>query len=117
MKNLKLVYTTPDEATAQGKLAAFAEKWDAKYPKISKRWNEHWCELSTNFKYPEPVRRLIYTTNTIEGFNRQLHKVTKTKSVFPTDESFMKMLYLAMMDNTKKVDWKAQRLGSKRFLI
>ena len=107
MKDLKFVYTAPDEATAQAKLAEFAEKWDAKYPKISKSWNEHWCELSTYFKYPEPVRRLIYTTNTIEGFNRQLRKVTKSKSVFPTDESLMKMLYLAMMDITKK--WTGRR--------
>lgn len=107
MRDLKLVYAAPDEATAQIKLEEFAEKWDAKYPKISKSWNEHWCELSTYFKYPEPVRRLIYTTNTIEGFNRQLRKVTKAKSVFPTDESLMKMLYLAMIDITKK--WTGRR--------
>lgn len=107
MKDLKLVYAAPDEATAQAKLAEFGERWDAKYPKISKSWNEHWYELSTYFKYPEPVRRLIYTTNTIEGFNRQLRKVTKAKSVFPTDESLMKMLYLAMMDITKK--WTGRR--------
>ena len=107
MRDLKLVYAAPDEATAQAKLAEFGERWDAKYPKISRSWNEHWSELSTYFKYPEPVRRLIYTTNTIEGFNRQLRKVTKSKSVFPTDESLMKMLYLAMMDITKK--WTGRR--------
>ena len=59
------------------------------------------------FKYPEAIRRLIYTTNTIEGFNRQLRKVTKAKSVFPTDDSLLKMLYLAMMDITKK--WNGRR--------
>ena len=59
------------------------------------------------FKYPQEVRRLIYTTNTIEGFNRQLRKVTKSKSVFPTDDSLLKMLYLAMMDITKK--WTGRR--------
>ncbi len=107
MGDLKLVYMAPDEPTAQAKLVEFAEKWDAKYPKISKSWNEHWCELSTYFKYPEPVRRLIYTTNTIEGFNRQLRKVTKSKSVFPTDESLLKMLYLATIDITKK--WTGKR--------
>ena len=107
MKDLKLVYTAPDEPTGQAKLEDFAEKWDSKYPKISKSWREHWCELSAYFKYPEPVRRLIYTTNTIEGFNRQLRKVTKSKSVFPTDDSLMKMLYLAMMDITKK--WTGRR--------
>lgn len=107
MKDLKQVYSAPDEPTALAKLDEFAEKWDDKYPKISKSWKERWCELSTYFKYPEPVRRLIYTTNTIEGFNRQLRKVTKAKSVFPTDESLIKMLYLAMMDITKK--WTGKR--------
>ncbi|MGO5096823.1 transposase, partial [Agathobaculum sp. LCP25S3_E8] len=63
--------------------------------------------LSTYFKYPQEVRRLIYTTNAIEGFNRQLRKVTKAKSVFPTDDSLLKMLYLAMMDITKK--WTGRR--------
>ena len=63
--------------------------------------------LSTYFKYPQEVRRLIYTTNTIEGFNRQLRKVTKSKSVFPTADSLLKMLYLAMMDITKK--WTGRR--------
>ena len=76
-------------------------------PKISKSWRENWANLSTYFKYPQEVRRLIYTTNTIEGFNRQLRKVTKSKSVFPTDDSLLKMLYLAMMDITKK--WTGRR--------
>lgn len=58
--------------------------------------------MSTYFKYPQEVRRLIYTTNAIEGFNRQLRKVTKAKAVFPTDDSLLKMLYFAMMDITRK---------------
>ena len=70
-------------------------------------WRDNWPNLSTYFKYPQEVRRLIYTTNTIEGFNRQLRKVTKAKSVFPTDDSLLKMLYLAMMDITKK--WTGRR--------
>ena len=65
------------------------------------------ANLSTYFKYPQEVRRLIYTTNAIEGFNRQLRKVTKAKSVFPTDDSLLKMLYLAMIDITKK--WTGRR--------
>ena len=76
-------------------------------PKISQSWRDNWPNLSTYFKYPQEVRRLIYTTNTIEGFNRQLRKVTKAKSVFPTDDSLLKMLYLAMMDITKK--WTGRR--------
>lgn len=88
-------------------LDAFSERWDKKYPKISQSWRTNWANLSTYFKYPQEIRRLIYTTNTIEGFNRQLRKVTKSKSVFPTDDSLLKMLYLAMIDITKK--WTGRR--------
>jgi len=80
----------------------FDEKCSGKYPKIAKSWKNNWANLSTYFKYPEAVWRLIYTTNTIEGFNRQLRKVTKSKTVFPSDDSLLKMLYLATMDITKK---------------
>ena len=107
MADLKRVYTAPMEDGALGSLEDFGEKWDVKYPKISKSWRENWINLSTYFKYPEAVRRLIYTTNTIEGFNRQLRKVTKSKTVFPSDYSLLKMLYLAMMDITKK--WTGHR--------
>lgn len=107
MADLKLVYAAPDEKIALEYLGEFAAKWDAKYPKISKSWNENWANLSTYFKYPEAVRRIIYTTNAIEGFNRQLRKVTKSKTVFPSDESLLKMLYLAMIDITKK--WSGHR--------
>ena len=63
--------------TALNELELFKDKWDSKYPKIYKAWHDNWATLSTYFKYPEAVRRLIYTTNAIEGFNRQLRKVTK----------------------------------------
>jgi transposase-like protein len=65
-------------------------------------WRNHWDELSVFFKYPEEIRRMIYTTNAIESYNRQLRKVTKNRSIFPTDESLLKLLYLATMDITKK---------------
>ena len=107
MADLKAVYAAVDEQTALDALDIFAKHWDKKYPKISQSWRENWPNLSTYFKYPQEVRRLIYTTNTIEGFNRQLRKVTKSKSVFPTDDSLFKMLYLAMMDITKK--WTGRR--------
>ena len=80
-------------AAAKALLDTFAERWDKKYPKISLSWRENWPNLSTYFKYPQELRRLIYTANAIEGFNRQLRKVTKAKSVFPTDDSLFKMLY------------------------
>ena len=65
-------------------------------------WRNNWTQLSTYFKYPSEIRKLIYTTNSIENFNRQLRKVTKSKTIFPTDDALFKMLYLAMMDATKK---------------
>lgn len=107
MADLKMVYTAPTEEAALDALEAFAATWDSKYPKISKSWYDNWANLSTYFKFPQELRKLIYTTNTIEGFNRQLRKVTKTKSVFPTDDSLFKMLYLAMKDITKK--WTGRR--------
>ena len=112
MADLKAVYAAVDEASALDALDIFAETWDKKYPKISKSWRENWANLSTYFKYPVEVRRLIYTTNTIEGFNRQLRKVTKSKAVFPTDDSLFKMLYLAMIDITKKWTGRRQDWGT-----
>ena len=107
MAELKRVYTAVDEESAMNALDEFAEIWDSKYPKISKSWRDNWANLSTYFKFPQELRKLIYTTNAIEGFNRQLKKVTKAKSVFPTDDSLFKMLYLAMKDITKK--WTGRR--------
>ena len=83
-------------------LDTFSEHWDKKYPAFSQSWRENWANLSTYFKFPQGLRRLIYTTNAIERFNRQLRMVTKAKSVFPTDDSLFKILYLAMIDITKK---------------
>jgi len=82
-------------------LDSFDEKWSEKYPKIAKSWKDNWTNLSTYFKHPEAGRRLIYTNNTIEGFNRQLWKVTKSKMIFHSDDGLLKMLYLAMVDITK----------------
>lgn len=107
MADLKAVYAAVDEDAALMALDTFSEHWDKKYPTISQSWWANWANLSTYFKFPQELRRLIYTTNAIEGFNRQLRKVTKAKSVFPTDESLFKMLYLAMMDITKK--WNGRR--------
>jgi len=107
MADLKSVYKAPSEETALSQLEHFDAVWGKKYPKITVSWRKNWAELSTFFKYPEAVRKLIYTTNSIEGFNRQLRKVTKNKGVFPTDDSLFKMLYLATVDITKK--WTGRR--------
>jgi transposase-like protein len=107
MTDLKRVYTAPTEETAREELESFRNIWDSQYPKIYRSWSENWAILSTYFKYPEAVRHLIYTTNAIEGVNRQLRKVTKSKTIFPSDDSLLKMLYLATINITKK--WTGHR--------
>ena len=111
MSDLKQVYTAVDEPAALSQLHNFAEKWDGKYPKIFQSWESNWAKLATYFKYPKEIRKLIYTTNVIEGFNRQLRKVTKSKSVFPSDDALFKMLYLATIDITRKWTGKRQDWG------
>ncbi len=100
--DLKLVYTSVNEDAALQALSSLEEKWGDKYLLAIKSWRNNWEELSTFFKYPPEIRRIIYTTNAIEGYNRQLRKVTKTKTAFPTDEALLKILYLATMDISKK---------------
>ena len=102
VSDLKKVYraNTQDEAWEQ--LDAFDSKWGKKYPAAVKSWRDNWNELTSFFQYPYEMRSLIYTTNAIEGFNRQLRKVTKTRTVFPTDDSLFKLLFLAMRDITAK---------------
>lgn len=102
MVDLKLVYQAPTEEIALQQLESLDNKWGKKYPSTISSWRNNWAELSTYFKYPSELRKLIYTTNSIENFNRQLRKVTKSKTIFPTDDSLFKMLYLAMNDITAK---------------
>lgn len=112
--DLKPVYKAVDETQALEALSFLEEKWGEKYYIAIKPWKDHWNEIATMFKYPADIRRLIYTTNAIESFNRQLRKVTKSKSIFPTDESLLKMLYLANVDITKK--W-TQRIRNWSMII
>ena len=107
MADLKKVYGLADEETIVFELEQFSSKWDVEYPKISQSWQARWAELSTYFKYPQSVRTLIYITNSIENFNRQFRKATKSKAVFPNDDALLKMLYLAQVDITKK--WTGRR--------
>ncbi len=102
MADLKALYAAEEGTSAPKALGAFAQRWDKKHPEISIFWSDNWPDLGIYFKFPQEVRRLIYTANAIEGFNRQLRKVTKAKSVFPTDDGLLKMLYLAMINITKK---------------
>ena len=101
MKDLKRVYGAESEEIAMQNLEGMMDSWK-KYQAVLDSWLDKWENLSTCFSYGSQIRRLIYTTNTIEGFNRQLRKVTKNKAVFPTDESLKKALYLCTRDIIKK---------------
>lgn len=105
ISDLKKVYKAVNEKIALSELDSLEEKWGKKYPLSIKTWRDNWSELSTYFKYPDEVRRLIYTTNHVESFHRQLKKVTKAKSIFPNDQALNKMLYLATMDASRR--WSA----------
>lgn len=104
--DLKLIYKAPSEKAGYEALQAFKEKWDKQYPAVGKSWEDNWANLSTFFAYPNGIRKIIYTTNALENLNRQLRKVTKTKSVFPSDKSAEKILYLAIQNLSKK--WTTQ---------
>ncbi|WP_139991461.1 IS256 family transposase [Paenibacillus paridis] len=109
--DLKPIYKAVNEEMALVELDRFEETWGSKYPLIIRSWRNNWDELATFFKYPAEIRKIIYTTNIIESYHRQLRKVTKGKSIFPTDESLLKMLYLATMDVTRKWTGRVQNWG------
>ena len=100
--DLKKIYSSSTEQQAQEQLDAFAERWDAKYPTISKMWSRHWEYVIPFFDYPSEIRKVIYTTNAIESLNRSLRKVIKTKGAFPNDASILKIFYLALANISKK---------------
>lgn len=102
LSELKPVYKADTKDLAELHLATLAEKWSKKYPVVIKSWQDNWHKLSTYFKYTEDIRRIIYTTNTIEGFHRQVRKVTKNKGVFPSDDALLKLVYLAYCNISKK---------------
>jgi transposase-like protein len=102
VRDLKTVYQAPTRESAEANLLRLGEKWNGKYAIAVRSWENNWDELSTFFVFPAEIRRLIYTTNTIEGYNRQLRKVIKNKSSFPTSQAARKLLYLANIDITKK---------------
>jgi putative transposase len=95
-KDFKAVYKAPSEEAALDALYEVKDKWGKQYPYALKSWETNWDVLSTFFKYPDEIRKIIYTTNIIEGLHRQFRKVTKSKSVFPSDAALEKMLYLAI---------------------
>ncbi|MBD2091406.1 IS256 family transposase [Microcoleus sp. FACHB-1515] len=100
--DLKTIYTAATEAEADQNLVAFAEQWDKQYPSISKSWLNHWQHVIPFFAFPDEIRRAIYTTNAIESLNMTLRKVLKNHWVFPTDDSALKVVYLAIHNIAKK---------------
>ncbi len=102
LKDLKKVYQASTKDSAATMLDELDKKWGEKYPIVILSWRNNWEELSQYFKYPPAIRRIIYTTNTVEGFNRQLRKVTKSKGVFPNEQALLKMMFLASRGIMKK---------------
>ena len=98
MIDLKTIYQASSEEAALLALDDFEKVWKSKYPLAVQSWQRNWAEIATFFKYPPELRKIIYTTNMIESYHRQLRKVTKGKAVFPTDEALLKMLYLVTQD-------------------
>ena len=118
-KDLKRIYQSITEEEALQSLDEFAERWDNKYPQISRSWKAHWDNLNTLFIYPEEIRKAIYTTNAIESLNSVIRKALKKRKLFPTDDSAKKVIYLAIQDASKKWtmpirNWK---LALNRFMI
>lgn len=100
--DLRKIYSASSEREGFEALDAFAEKWDKKYPMISKSWRTNWDNLNEFFGYPEEIRRIIYTTNAVESLNFSLRKITKNRAAFPNDEAIMKLLYLSLTNVSKK---------------
>lgn len=102
MEDLKLVYKANSKDLAESKLLDLEEKWGKKYPLVLKSWNNNWHNLSGYFKYPPEIRKMIYTTNAVEGLHRQIRKVTKTKGSFTSQQALEKLIYLAIKNISKK---------------
>jgi transposase-like protein len=108
--DLKAIYQAPTREAAEGNLRKLKEIWNSQYAVAIRSWDNNWEDLATFFDYPASIRRMIYTTNTVEGYNRQLRKVTNSRGSFPTGEAVRKLLFLANRDIIKKwtnpmADW------------
>ncbi|GAB4176081.1 MAG: hypothetical protein Kow00108_11400 [Calditrichia bacterium] len=102
MHDLKKVYKAQLLDEAEKEFVNLAQKWETKYPHVIKSWKTNWSELTAYFEYTKEIRKLIYTTNTVEGLHRQFRKVTKNRTIFPNDKALIKMLFLAYQDIEKK---------------
>ena len=100
--DLKKIYGAVNLDDAEFAKEEFREKWDKKYPNILKSWDKNWAELTTFFEFPQEIRRIIYTTNTVESYHRMVRKFTKSKAIFPTDDSIRKVVYMSVQEISKK---------------
>ena len=100
--DLRAIYQAATLEQAETALDRFAGRWDDRYPSISKLWRRHWDHLTPFFAFPKEIRKVIYTTNAIESMNRGLRKIIKTKGAFPTDEAVRKLLYLALLNLSRR---------------
>lgn len=110
--DLKEIYRSATVEQAEQQLVRFAEKWDAKYPTISRSWLANWDRITPFFAYPPEIRKVIYTTNAIESLNRSMRKILKTRGALPNDEAVLKLMYLALDRISRRWtmpirDWKA----------
>jgi transposase-like protein len=96
------IYTAANEEAGLEALDGFEKEWGGKYSYAIRSWRANWPALSTFFRYPAEIRRLVYTTNPLEGFNRRIRKITKTKGAFPTEDSLFKLLYLIVIEASAK---------------
>jgi len=102
MADLKPVYRASSKEAAESALDDLEEKWGDMYPIVIKSWRKKWENLSAYFKYPEPIRKIIYTTNAVEAVHRQFRKLTKTKGAFPNENSLLKLLYAGILNASEK---------------
>ncbi len=102
VKDLKKIYRAPTAEAAEAALSEFEQTWGGRYPLAAKSWRDRWENVIPFFGYPEPIRKVVYTTNAVESLNAQLRKVTKKRGAFPTDNSVRKILYLAIIRAAKK---------------
>ena len=100
--DLKEIYGAVNLDDAEFAKEEFREKWNKKYPNILKSWDKNWAELTVFFEYPQEIRKIIYTTNAVEGYHRMVRKFTKSKSIFPTDDAIRKVVYMSVSEISKK---------------
>lgn len=113
-KDLKIIYTAPDEQAGRGYLEDVTEKWETQYPNAMKRWHENWDVITPIFKFSAEVRKAFYTTNAIESLNSSYRRLNRQRSVFPSSQALLKALYLATFEATKKWTMPLRNWGKVR---